>query len=37
VEAAITLPIVLLLALGVTDIGRSFYQAHWSARAQPRT
>src|SRR2546430_4629447 len=25
VEAAITLPIVLLLALGVTDIGRSFY------------
>ena len=25
VEAAITLPIVLLLALGVTDLGRSFY------------
>jgi hypothetical protein len=25
VEAAITLPIVLLLALGVTDIGRSFF------------
>jgi len=25
VEAAITLPVVLLLALGVTDIGRSFY------------
>src|ERR1700716_2631335 len=25
VEAAITLPIVLLLALGVTDIGRAFY------------
>jgi len=25
VEAAVTLPIVLLLALGVTDIGRSFY------------
>lgn len=24
-EAAITLPIVLLLALGVTDLGRSFY------------
>lgn len=25
VEAAITLPVVLLLALGVTDIGRSFF------------
>ena len=25
VEAAITLPVVLLLALGVTDIGRAFY------------
>ncbi|HET7419542.1 MAG TPA: TadE/TadG family type IV pilus assembly protein [Candidatus Dormibacteraeota bacterium] len=25
VEAAITLPIVLLLALGVTDLGRAFY------------
>ena len=25
VEAAITLPVVLLLALGVTDLGRSFY------------
>lgn len=25
VEAAITLPVVLLLALGVTDIGRGFY------------
>lgn len=25
VEAAITLPLVLLLALGVTDIGRAFY------------
>src|SRR5437588_6154332 len=25
VEAGITLPIVLLLALGVTDLGRSFY------------
>jgi len=25
VETAITLPIVLLLALGVTDVGRSFY------------
>jgi Flp pilus assembly protein TadG len=25
VETAITLPVVLLLALGVTDIGRSFY------------
>src|SRR5467141_4215955 len=25
VETAITLPIVLLLALGVTDIGRAFY------------
>ena len=25
VEAAITLPIVLLLALGVTDMGRSFF------------
>ncbi|MGH7765277.1 MAG: TadE/TadG family type IV pilus assembly protein [Candidatus Dormibacteraceae bacterium] len=25
VEAAISLPVVLLLALGVTDIGRSFY------------
>jgi Flp pilus assembly protein TadG len=25
VEAALTLPIVLLLSLGVTDIGRSFY------------
>jgi hypothetical protein len=25
VEAAITLPIVLLLSMGVTDIGRSFY------------
>ncbi|HEX2680700.1 MAG TPA: TadE/TadG family type IV pilus assembly protein [Candidatus Dormibacteraeota bacterium] len=25
VETAITLPIILLLALGVTDIGRSFY------------
>jgi hypothetical protein len=25
VEAAITMPVVLLLALGVTDIGRSFY------------
>jgi len=25
VEAAITLPIVLLLTLGVTDLGRSFY------------
>jgi Flp pilus assembly protein TadG len=25
VEAAITLPIVLLLGLGVTDIGRAFY------------
>src|SRR2546430_8287230 len=25
VEAAITLPIVLLIALGVTDLGRSFY------------
>lgn len=24
-EAAITLPVVLLLALGVTDLGRSFY------------
>ncbi len=28
VEAAITLPIVLLLALGVTDLGRSFYYAN---------
>lgn len=25
VEAAITMPVVLLLALGVTDLGRSFY------------
>jgi Flp pilus assembly protein TadG len=25
IEAAITLPVVLLLALGVTDIGRAFY------------
>ena len=25
VEAAITLPVILLLALGVTDLGRSFY------------
>src|ERR1700681_3811108 len=25
VEAAITLPVVLLLGLGVTDIGRAFY------------
>lgn len=25
VEAAVTLPVVLLLALGVTDLGRSFY------------
>jgi hypothetical protein len=25
VEAAITLPVVLLLALGITDIGRAFY------------
>ena len=25
VETAITLPVVLLLALGVTDIGRAFY------------
>src|SRR5712692_3524896 len=25
VETAITLPVILLLALGVTDIGRAFY------------
>ncbi len=25
VETAITLPVVLLLALGVTDVGRAFY------------